>query len=368
MKSTPLTQKHIDLGAKMTDFAGYNMPLQYTSVSDEHLMVRRSAGIFDVSHMGEFIIKGKEALDLIQLVTSNDASVLEIGQAQYSCLPNESGGIVDDLLVYRLTEDQCSEGERAYMLVVNASNIEKDLAWINNHNKFSTRVIDISDQTGLLALQGPAALEILQRHTEIDLKSIKYYSFQKGVVAGCDNVIVSATGYTGAGGFEIYAANESMIKIWDCLFSDASSDTMVPAGLGSRDTLRLEMGYCLYGNDINDQTSPLEAGLGWITKLKKTDFIGKNHLLQQKEEGVVKKLVGFWTDDRRVPRQGYIVENKEGASIGIVTSGTFSPSLNHPIGMGYVEVTFSKPDTEIYFVAGRKKIKARITKFPFLKT
>ena len=367
MKSTVLAKKHIELGAKMTDFAGYNMPLQYSSVSEEHLMVRSQAGIFDVSHMGEFIIKGREALDLIQYVTSNDASVLKIGDAQYSCLPNESGGIIDDLLVYRLSEDQCNDDERAYMLVVNASNIEKDLAWITSHNSFETRVVDISDQTGLLALQGPAALTILKQHTDLDLAGIKYYSFAKGEVAECQNVLVSATGYTGAGGFEIYAANEDIVKIWDRLFEAHTPDELLPAGLGARDTLRLEMGYCLYGNDIDDHTSPLEAGLGWITKLAKPNFICKQCFLKQKEDGVVRKLVGFLTDDRRVPRQNYLIENEEGRPIGRVTSGTFSPSLNHPIGLGYVEKKYSKPGTGIFFAAGRKKIKATITKLPFLK-
>lgn len=367
MKSTPLTQRHIDLGAKMTDFAGYNMPLQYTSVTEEHLLVRKKAGLFDVSHMGEFIIKGKEALDLIQKVTSNDAATLAIGEAQYSCLPNDEGGIVDDLLVYRLDEDQCSAGERAYMLVVNASNIDKDLAWIKQHNNFDTRVIDISEQTGLLALQGPTATDILQKYTGIKLGDIKYYSFTKGTVAGCTNILISATGYTGAGGFELYGENDAIVKIWDTLMEDKATGALVPAGLGARDTLRLEMGFCLYGNDINDQTSPLEAGLGWITKLGKPAFVGKEIFSKQKENGVVKKLIGFKTEDRRVPRHDYLIENEQEESIGVVTSGTFSPSLDYPIGLGYVKKEFSKVGTEIFFVAGRKKIKATITKLPFLK-
>lgn len=351
----------------MTDFAGYEMPLQYSSVSEEHHMVREKAGLFDVSHMGEFIIKGRQALELIQLVTSNDASTLQIGEAQYSCLPNQDGGIVDDLLVYRLEEDQCAEGEQAFMLVVNASNIEKDLEWINRHNQFDTRVINISDQTGLLALQGPAAQKHLQKHTDLDLPSIEYYTFRKGTVGGNKNVLVSATGYTGAGGFEIYATNEVIVDIWNKLLENSPRSELVPCGLGARDTLRLEMGYCLYGNDISDKTSPLEAGLGWITKLGKDKFVAKEILVKQKEAGVVRKLIGFTTEDRRVPRHDYLIENEEGEVIGIVTSGTHSPSLDKPIGMGYVEKSYSKNGTDIFFVAGKKRIKATVSKLPFLK-
>jgi aminomethyltransferase len=367
MKSTPLTQHHIDLGAKMTDFAGYLMPLQYSSVSEEHQMVRNHAGLFDVSHMGEFIIKGKQALDLIQHVTSNDASKLEIGDAQYSCLPNLTGGIVDDLLVYRLDEDQCSAGEQAFMLVVNASNIQKDLDWIIEHNTFDTRVINISDQTGLLALQGPGALKILQGMTPLDLNDISYYSFKKGTVGGHSNVLISATGYTGAGGFEIYADNNKIVDIWERLIGESDASTLVPVGLGARDTLRLEMGYCLYGNDINDQTSPLEAGLGWITKLEKENFPGKDIIIKQKQDGIVRKLVGFTTEDRRVPRHDYPIENENEEIIGVVTSGTFSPTLEMPIGMGYVQKQYGKNGSEIYFVAGKKRIKAKVSKMPFLK-
>jgi len=366
MKTTPLTRHHIESGAKMTDFAGYNMPLQYTSVTEEHQAVRGKAGLFDVSHMGEFIIKGKEALPLIQKITTNDASKLEIGQAQYSCLPNADGGIVDDLLVYRLDEDQCSVGEQAFMLVVNASNIEKDLNWINKNNSFDTRVINISDSTGLLALQGPLALEILQKLTDLNLNDIPYYSFKKGTVAGCENILISATGYTGSGGFEIYAENQSIVKIWEQLLGD-NPEILCPVGLGARDTLRLEMGYCLYGNDIDDHTSPLEAGLGWITKFGKGDFIGKTLFAKQKEDGLVRKLVGFITDDRRVPRHDYVIETPHEQVIGKVTSGTYSPSLEQSIGMGYVSSEYSKPGSEIYFVAGRKKIKATVSKLPFLK-
>ena len=367
MKSTPLTQHHVDLGAKMTDFAGYLMPLQYSSVSEEHQMVRNLAGLFDVSHMGEFIIKGKEALNLVQYVTSNDASKLEIGEAQYSCLPNLKGGIIDDLLVYRLDEDQCSAGEQAFMLVVNASNIKKDLDWIVEHNNFDTRVINISDQTGLLALQGPKATEILQRITTLDLSTIPYYSFRKGTVGGHDNVLVSATGYTGAGGFEIYADNKAIIDIWGNLINNSDASELVPVGLGARDTLRLEMGYCLYGNDIDDHTSPLEAGLGWITKLDKENFLGREMIIKQKHNDIVRRLVGFTTDDRRVPRHGYPIENENEETIGIVTSGTFSPTLEMPIGMGYVEKQYIKNGSEIYFVTGKKRIKARVSKMPFLK-
>jgi aminomethyltransferase len=367
MKPTPLTQHHIQLGAKMTDFAGYSMPLQYTSVSEEHQMVRERAGLFDVSHMGEFIIKGKQALELVQVVTSNDASRLAVGEAQYSSLPNEPGGVVDDLLVYRLDEDQCNEGEQAFMLVVNASNIHKDLDWINRHNKFDTRVINISDQTGLLALQGPGATSILQPLTDLNLDNIAYYTFRKGQIAGQPNVLISATGYTGAGGFELYAENQSIVAIWEILLASTDPSLLVPAGLGARDTLRLEMGYCLYGNDIDDTTSLLEAGLGWITKLDKGNFIGREALLKQKETGVVSRLIGFTTDDRRVPRHDYLIENGTEEVIGRVTSGTFSPTLERPIGMGYVKKEYSRIGTELYFVAGKKRIKATVVKLPFLK-
>ena len=302
MKETILTPVHIGLGAKMAEFAGYNMPIVYTNIQEEHHAVRKNVGVFDVSHMGEFIVRGKEALDLIQLVTSNDASRLEIGQAQYSCLPNDQGGIVDDLLVYRLTEEMCSEGEHAYMLVVNASNIEKDWDWISQHNRFDTEMINISDRTGLLAVQGPNAAEVLQSLTSIPLGEMKYYTFEKGEFAGIDNVLISATGYTGAGGFEIYVDNQYLMDIWEAVFKAGKATGIVPVGLGARDTLRLEMGYCLYGNDIDDETSPLEAGLGWITKLKKADFISIDRFRKQKEQGLERKLVVFLVHDRRVQR------------------------------------------------------------------
>ena len=367
MKNTPLSEKHIALNAKMAEFAGFNMPITYTTIREEHLCVRNNVGIFDVSHMGEFIVKGREALDLIQWVTTNNVAKLEVGQAQYSCLPNGKGGIVDDLLVYRLSEDQCSEGERAYMLVVNASNIQKDFDWITQQNKFDTRVLDISDQTGLLAIQGPKATELLQQLTAVNLETIKFYTFTKGQFAGFDNVIISATGYTGAGGFELYADNNQIASIWDAILETGKSFDIQPIGLGARDTLRLEMGYCLYGNDIDDTTSPIEAGLGWITKLKKGAFINSDLFQSQKEQGVQRKLVGFTVEGKRVPRNQYPIKDEAGNSIGRVTSGTLSPSLNHPIGMGYVDVNFAKPGTEIFIELGKKSIKGIITKPPFIK-
>ena len=367
LKTTPLTSVHESLGARMMPFAGYLMPVVYTTIQEEHMAVRESAGVFDVSHMGEFIVKGREALDLIQKVTSNDVATLEIGDAQYSCLPNLEGGIVDDLLVYRLPEDQCNDGERAYMLVVNASNIQKDLDWINAHNTFDTRVIDISHETGLLAVQGPLAASLLQPLTETDLSEILFYKFKKGTLAGVDNVIISATGYTGSGGFEIYAADKALPAIWEAIFALQSEKPVLPAGLGARDTLRLEMGYCLYGNDIDDQTSPIEAGLGWITKTKSTEFISVDIFRKQREEGVSRKLVAFEVDDRRVPRQGYPIEDASGATIGNVTSGTLSPCLQKPIGMGYVQKAHSALGTELLIRANRKTLAATVVKLPFYK-
>ena len=367
MKETSLTQKHIALGAKMAEFAGYNMPISYAGIKEEHQAVRQSVGVFDVSHMGEFIIKGKEALDLIQLVTSNDAAKLEIGAAQYSCLPNHHGGIVDDLLVYRLAEDKCAAGERAYMLVVNASNIEKDWNWIKQHHHFDAKMTNISDQTALLAVQGPNASKVLQKLTEVDLEAIKYYHFTKGVLAGVDNVLISATGYTGAGGFELYVHNNNISKLWDAIFEAGKAFDIQPIGLGARDTLRLEMGFCLYGNDIDDTTSPLEAGLGWITKLKKGKFNSSEIFIQQKADGLQKKLVGFVVDSRRVPRHGYKVTDIEDNEIGEVTSGTMSPSLEIPIGLAYVPKAFAAIDTPIKIVAGRKSLAAKVVKIPFYK-
>ena len=368
MKSTPLTQVHIDLGAKMAEFAGYNMPIQYTSITEEHEAVRTNVGVFDVSHMGEFIVKGKEALKLVQKITSNDASKIAINQAQYSCMPNMEGGIIDDLLVYRLPEDNCAEGEQAFMLVVNASNMEKDWNWISKHNTFDAKLTDISDQTGLLAVQGPNAIKALQGLCDIDLSEIGYYTFRKGTFAGIDNVIISATGYTGSGGFELYCESEALPKLWKAIFDNAKDMDIKPVGLGARDTLRLEMAFCLYGNDIDDTTSPLEAGLGWITKLKAADdFNNKEYFIKQKEEGLKRKLVGFVLDSRRVPRHGYKIVNAEGEEIGYVTSGTQSPSLGHPIGLGYVPKELAKIDNKLLIQAGRKTIEAKIVKPPFYK-
>jgi aminomethyltransferase len=367
LKTTALTDKHIGLGARMAEFAGYNMPISYSGIKEEHAAVRTSVGVFDVSHMGEFIIRGKEALNLIQQVTSNDASKLEIGDAQYSCLPNLEGGIVDDLLVYRLDEDQCSEGEQSYMLVVNASNIEKDWNWIQRFNTYDTKMINISDQTSLLAVQGPKTAEALQALTDIDLGGMKYYTFKKGTIAGIKNVLISATGYTGSGGFELYVNNEDASALWDAVMEAGSSYGIIPVGLGARDTLRLEMGYCLYGNDIDDKTSPIEAGLGWITKTKKDNFNSIEVFRKQRAEGVKRKLVGFVVADRRVPRHGYPIEDGTGQVIGEVTSGTSSPSLGYPVGMGYVTKEFAGLDTEIFINAGKKKLKARVTKMPFYK-
>jgi aminomethyltransferase len=351
----------------MAEFAGYNMPISYAGIREEHDTVRKSVGVFDVSHMGEFIIRGKEALKLIQLVTTNDASKLEIGEAQYSCMPNHSGGIVDDLLVYRLPENMCAEGEQAFMLVVNASNIEKDWNWISQHNTFDTRMINISDETGLLAVQGPKAAEALQPLTDIDLQNMKYYTFAKGTFAGIENVLVSATGYTGSGGFEIYANNQDLEKLWDVIFKAGEAFAIKPIGLGARDTLRLEMGFALYGNDIDDTTSPLEAGLGWITKLNKGEFNSSGIFQKQKAEGLSRKLVAFEVADRRVPRHDYPIEDLAGNTIGKVTSGTQSPSLDKPIGMGYVDMAHAKEGSEILIVAGGKRLAARVVKLPFYK-
>ena len=343
----------------MVPFAGYNMPVQYVGINAEHETVRNGVGVFDVSHMGEFILKGDQALDLIQRVTSNDAAKLYDGKVQYSCLPNKDGGIVDDLLVYRIDE-------KTYLLVVNASNIEKDWNWISGFNTNGVEMKDISDRTSLLAVQGPKAAEALQSLTEIDLASMEYYTFKKGTFAGVDNVIVSATGYTGAGGFEIYVDNEHAEKIWDAVFKAGEPFGIKPIGLGARDTLRLEMGFCLYGNDIDDATSPLEAGLGWVTKFNK-EFTNSAALARQKQEGVKRKLVGFEMVDRGIPRQHYPIVDAEGNAIGEVTSGTQSPSLQKAIGMGYVKTEFAKEGTEIYISIRDNKIKAKVVKPPFTK-
>ncbi|MEN0005327.1 MAG: glycine cleavage system aminomethyltransferase GcvT [Bacteroidota bacterium] len=367
MKNTPLTPKHEALGAKMAAFAGYNMPISYAGIKEEHAVVRQNVGVFDVSHMGEFIVRGKEALALIQKVTTNNASKLGIGDAQYSALPNTEGGLLDDLLVYRLPEDMCAAGEQAFMLVVNASNIEKDWNWINANNTFDTKLINISDQTGLLAVQGPNATQVLQQLTDTDLSSIKYYTFVKDTMAGVSNVLISATGYTGAGGFELYVNSDRVGELWDAIFEAGKSLGIQPVGLGARDTLRLEMGYCLYGNDIDETTSPIEAGLSWITKVKKGDFNSQPIFAKQKAEGVSQKLVGFKVDARRVPRQGYSIEDQAGNPIGRVTSGTQAPSLGYPIGMGYVQKEHAAVGTPIFINAGKKRLEASIVKPPFYK-
>lgn len=367
MKTTPLTENHIALGAKMAAFAGYNMPISYTSIKEEHFSVRSKVGVFDVSHMGEFIIRGKEALELIQKVTSNNAAKLEIGEAQYSCLPNKEGGIIDDLLIYRLTEDMCAEGEKAYMLVVNASNIEKDWNWISQHNTFDTKMINISDLTSLIAVQGPDAAKALQALTSVKLDDLKYYTFTKDTFAGQENVLISATGYTGSGGFELYADSTKALALWEAIFEAGAAFDIQPVGLGARDTLRLEMGYCLYGNDIDDTTSPIEAGLGWITKTKKGDFNSCEIFKAQRASGVNRKLVGFQVEDRRVPRHGYAIEDEAGNLIGTVTSGTQSPSLDVPIGMGYVQKAFAEAGSPIKIAVGKKKLSAKVVKTPFLK-
>ena len=358
--NTPFTHKHLALGAKMAPFAGYNMPISYTGINDEHAAVRNNAGVFDVSHMGEFILRGENALDLIQRVTSNDASVLEDGKAQYSCLPNASGGIVDDLLVY------CVEKNKVYMLVVNASNIEKDWNWISQHNTKGVEMHNISAKTGLLAVQGPNATKIVQTMTKMDVLNMPYYSFAKGVLLDIDNVLISATGYTGAGGVEIYFEdiNDNANKIWDALFEAGAEYGLKPIGLGARDTLRLEMGFCLYGNDIDDTTSPIEAGLGWITKFTK-EFTNSAALQAQKEAGVAKKLVGFEMIDRGIPRHYYIIKDEAGNEIGSVTSGTQAPSLGKAIGLGYVATSHAKVGTDIFIDIRNTPVKAKVVKFPF---
>ena len=358
--NTPFTHKHIALGAKMAPFAGYNMPISYTGINDEHAVVRNKVGVFDVSHMGEFILRGPHALDLIQSVTSNDASLLEDGKAQYSCLPNTDGGIVDDLLVY------CVEKNKVYMLVVNASNIEKDWNWISKHNTQGVEMHNISPKTALLAVQGPKATQVIQTLTKMDVTNMPYYSFAKGEMLGIENVLISATGYTGAGGVEIYFEdiNDNANKIWEAIFEAGAAFGIQPIGLGARDTLRLEMGFCLYGNDIDDTTSPIEAGLGWITKFTKS-FTNSTVLANQKANGVSKKLVGFEMIDRGIPRHYYEIKDAAGTLIGSVTSGTQAPSLGKAIGMGYVAAEHAKPGTAIYIDIRNTLVKAQVVKFPF---
>ena len=359
LKHIALSDLHTRLGAKMVPFAGYLMPVSYEGINAEHETVRNGVGVFDVSHMGEFILKGPDALDLIQRVTSNDASKLFDKKVQYSCLPNETGGIVDDLLVYRIDE-------KTYMLVVNASNIDKDWDWIQKYNTKGVEMHNISDKTSLLAVQGPKAVDVLQPLTDMDLRNMEYYTFDKGKFAGIANVLVSATGYTGAGGFEVYFENKDAEQIWNKIFEAGKSYGIKPIGLGARDTLRLEMGFCLYGNDINDTTSPIEAGLGWITKFTK-EFTNSAALKAQKENGVSRKLVGFEMIDRGIPRHDYEVRNANGETIGTVTSGTQSPSLQKAIGMAYVKPEFAKEGTEIYIPIRDKALKAKVVKITFYK-
>lgn len=359
MKKIALNDMHIALGAKMVPFAGFNMPVQYSGINEEHETVRNGVGVFDVSHMGEFLVEGPGALDLIQKVTSNDASKLYNGKIQYTYLPNEKGGIVDDLLVYQLDEE-------SYMLVVNAGNIQKDWDWITKYNTFGARMTDISDQTALFAVQGPKATDALQSLTDIKLSQMSYYTFQKGTFAGVDNVLISATGYTGAGGFEIYVDNQHAETIWKAIFEAGAPYGIKPIGLGARDTLRLEMGFCLYGHEIDDETSPLEAGLGWVTKFSK-DFVNAEALKKEKEAGLKNRLIGFEMIDRGIARQGYEIVSGAGETIGRVTSGTQSPTLKKSIGMGYVTTENAQEGTEIYVLIRNNKVKAQVVKPPFVR-
>jgi len=360
MKNTALSNVHEELGAKMVPFAGYNMPVQYEGVNLEHKTVREGVGVFDVSHMGEFILTGPESLDLIQKVTSNDASVMTEGRAQYSCMPNGKGGIIDDLIIYKFNDEK-------YLLVVNASNIDKDWNWISSHNTFDCQLRNVSDDYSLLAIQGPKAVEAMQQLTHVNLSEINYYHFEVNTFAGIDNVIISATGYTGSGGFEIYCKNDAAEEVWKKVFEAGADYGIKPIGLAARDTLRLEMGFCLYGNDIDDTTSPLEAGLGWITKLNKEDFIDKDFLTKQKEEGTSRKLVAFEMIDRGIPRHDYPIQNASGEVIGRVTSGTMSPSMQKAIGLGYVTKTDSEIETEVFIEIRNKAVKAKIVKLPFYR-
>ncbi|MEX1191952.1 MAG: glycine cleavage system aminomethyltransferase GcvT [Brumimicrobium sp.] len=359
MKETALTKVHEELGAKMVPFAGYSMPVQYKGLKHEHEVVRTAVGVFDVSHMGEFFLRGPKAEALLQKISSNDASKLVVGKAQYSCMPNENGGIVDDLIIYKTKEDE-------FLLVVNASNIEKDWNWIKKHNDIGAEMINASDEWSLLAIQGPRAAQAMQSLTKTDLENIKFYTFEIGDFAGCPDVIISATGYTGSGGFEIYVPNESAERVWHAVLEAGKDYGIEPIGLGARDTLRLEMGYCLYGNDIDDTTSPLEAGLGWITKFTK-DFINSDNLVKQKEDGIQKKLVPFELIDKGIPRKDYPIFDINENEIGRVTSGTMSPSLDKAIGLGYVPVEFKEEGTEIFIGVRNKLLKAKVSKLPFYK-
>lgn len=360
MKKTALYDKHLSLGAKIVPFAGFEMPVQYSGVTEEHFAVREKAGIFDVSHMGQFIIEGTGAKDLLQFVTTNDVNTLVNGKAQYSCLPNGKGGIVDDLIIYKIADEK-------YFVVVNASNIDKDWEHISKFNeKFGAKMTNTSDKTSLIAIQGPLATKILQKLTDVNLSEIPYYHFTTGKVAGVDDVVISNTGYTGSGGFEIYFKNEYAEKLWDAITDAGKEDGLIPCGLAARDTLRLEKGFCLYGNDIDDTTSPLEAGLGWITKLAKGDFIDAEYLRKQKEEGVTRKLIGFELIDKGVPRHDYLVVDAEGNVIGKVTSGTSSPMKKIGLGLAYVDAPHFKLDTEIFIQVRNKNLKAKVVKFPFV--
>ena len=361
MKTTPFTETHMALGAKMHEFAGYNMPIEYSGIIDEHMTVCNGVGVFDVSHMGEFWVKGPNALEFLQQVTSNNVATLPLGKAQYTCFPNEEGGIVDDLLVYHYEDEK-------YLLVVNASNIEKDWNWCVSHNTVGAELENSSDRMAQLAIQGPKATEVLQRLTPVNLSEIPYYAFTTGEFAGCKEVIISNTGYTGAGGFELYFYPEDSKKIWDAIFEAGAPEGIKPIGLGARDTLRLEMGFCLYGNDLSDTTSPLEAGLGWITKfVDGKNFTARAILEKQKAEGVTRKLVAFELVDRGIPRHGYKLVNAEGEEIGEVTSGTMSPTRKIGIGMGYVTKAYSALDSEIFIDVRGRKLKAKVVKAPFRK-
>lgn len=360
MKTTALYNKHLSLGAKMVPFAGFEMPVQYSGVTEEHFAVREKAGIFDVSHMGQFLVEGKKAKELLQFVTSNDINSLETGKAQYTCLPNGKGGIVDDLIIYKTGEDH-------YFIVVNASNIDKDWEHLSKYNEnFGAEMKNISDEMSLLAIQGPKATEILQKLTETNLSEIPYYHFKYGSVSGVENVMISNTGYTGSGGFEIYFKNQEAEKLWDTICNAGKEEGLIPCGLAARDTLRLEKGFCLYGNDIDDTTSPLEAGLGWITKIDKGDFVDREFLKKQKEEGITKKLIAFELQDKGVPRHDYPVVDAAGNTIGRVTSGTQSPMKKTGIGLAYVEKPYFKIDTDIYIQVRNKNIPAKVVKLPFV--
>jgi len=361
MKRTAFYPKHLEWGARIVEFAGFEMPLEYKGVTTEHLTVRNSVGVFDVSHMGEFWIKGPHALALLQKTTTNDVSVLSPGEAQYTCFPNGKGGIVDDLIVYQFEKEK-------FMLVVNAANIEKDWKWINAQNTMGAELENVSDNISQLAVQGPDATKVLQKMTDLDLTPIESFNFATGTIGGVSDVIIAATGYTGAGGFELYLHNNDALPIWDALFKAGKEYGIQPVGLAARDTLRLEMGYCLYGNDIDDTTSPIEAGLGWITKFTDSKhFIDRERLLEQKNKGVTRKLVGFEMIERGIPRQLYPIMDENGTKIGEVTSGTMSPSLKTGIGMGYVKTAYAPPGTEIFVSIREKLIKARIVKMPFYK-